>query len=162
VNERLLRSEPSLQGGYTYELSHDTLVRPVANWKTTRLKETFLRREQVRRFWLAFWIMLAALGFILTCLSGYLYHNLKKEKEKSEAVVLDLSATLRKLETEKKAHNETQANEFMREGHLFFKNKIYHLALNRLESAHQLNPTDTGISNKILECRRLLEQVHSN
>jgi hypothetical protein len=162
VNERLLRSEPSLQGGYTYELSHDTLVRPVANWKTTRLKEMNRKKEQIRRFWLVFWILLAVLGFILTCLSGYLYRNLKKEKEKSEAVVLNLSATLRKLEAEKKAHNETQANEFMREGHLFFKNKIYHLALNRLESARQLNPSDTGISNKILECRRLLEKPHSN
>jgi hypothetical protein len=159
VNERLLRSEPSLQGGYTYELSHDTLVRPVANWKTTRLKENYRKKEQIRRFWLAFWIMLAFIGFVLTCLSGYLYRNLKKEKEKSEAVVLNLSATLRKLEAEKKAHNQTQAQEFTREGHLFFKNKIYHLALNRLESAQQLMPSDTGISNKILECRRLLEQI---
>lgn len=159
VNERLLRSEPSLQGGYTYELSHDTLVRPVANWKTIRLKETNRKKEQIRRFWLAFWVMLSIIGFVLTCLSAYLYRNLKKEKEKSEAVVERLSATLHKLESEKKAHNETQSQEFLREGHLFFKNKIYYLALNRLESAHQLNPSDTGISNRILECRRLLEQI---
>jgi hypothetical protein len=158
VNERLLRSEPSLQGGYTYELSHDTLVRPVANWKTTRLKENYRKKEQIRRLWLAFWITAAVLGFILTCLSAYLYHNLKKEKEKSEAVVQNLSATLHRLEAEKKAHNETQANEFIREGHMFFMNKIYHLALNRLESARQLNPSDTMIERKILECRRLLEK----
>jgi hypothetical protein len=157
VNERLLRSEPSLQGGYTYELSHDTLVRPVANWKTTRLKDAHLKKEQLRRRWLAFWVSAAVLGFVLTGLSAYLYRNLKKERDKSEAMVQNLSATLRKLETEKKAHNETQAHELMREGHLFFVNKIYHLALNRLESAQQLSPLDTGISNRILECRRLIE-----
>jgi hypothetical protein len=158
VNERLLRSEPSLQGGYTYELSHDTLVRPVANWKTIRLKETLRKKERIRRLWLTFWIIAAVLGFVLTCLTAFLYRKLKKEKEKSETVVQNLSATLRKLEAEKKAHNETQANEFLREGHLFYTNKIYYLALNRLESAHQLNPSDTSISNKILECRRLIEQ----
>ncbi|MCB0639614.1 MAG: hypothetical protein KDC54_23480, partial [Lewinella sp.] len=37
VNSHLLRAEPSLAGGYTYELSHDTLVRPVLEAKAHRL-----------------------------------------------------------------------------------------------------------------------------
>jgi hypothetical protein len=39
VDAHLLRAEPSLQGGYTYELSHDTLVAPVLKAKYKR-KET--------------------------------------------------------------------------------------------------------------------------
>ncbi len=42
VDSRLLRSEPFLRGGYTYELSHDRLVPPV-------LKARSLRREEEAR-----------------------------------------------------------------------------------------------------------------
>ncbi|HMY54789.1 MAG TPA: hypothetical protein PK671_17645, partial [Candidatus Obscuribacter sp.] len=39
VDSHLLRAEPSLQGGYTYELSHDTLVAPVLAAKARRRQE---------------------------------------------------------------------------------------------------------------------------
>lgn len=38
LNTHLIRSEPSLRGGYTYELSHDTLVSPVLKAKAKRLE----------------------------------------------------------------------------------------------------------------------------
>ena len=37
VNSHLLRAEPSLRGGYTYELSHDTLVAPILKAKKIRI-----------------------------------------------------------------------------------------------------------------------------
>jgi hypothetical protein len=37
VNAHLLRAEPSMHGGYTYELSHDTLVAPILKAKNKRL-----------------------------------------------------------------------------------------------------------------------------
>lgn len=37
VDLHLLRAEPSLSGGYTYELSHDTLIAPVLKAKNERL-----------------------------------------------------------------------------------------------------------------------------
>ena len=40
----LLRREPSLRGGYTYELSHDTLVAPVLKAKAKRIAE---EREKI-------------------------------------------------------------------------------------------------------------------
>ncbi len=39
VDSRLLRAEPSMRGGYTYELSHDTLVAPVLKAKAERIAE---------------------------------------------------------------------------------------------------------------------------
>lgn len=52
VDVHLLRAEPSLQGGFSYELSHDTLVGPILEAKAERkaeeqrLEEERLREEQ--------------------------------------------------------------------------------------------------------------------
>jgi len=46
VDVHLLRAEPSLSGGYTYELSHDTLVAPVLKAKNLRL-DTERREAEV-------------------------------------------------------------------------------------------------------------------
>lgn len=45
VDSHLLRAEPSLQGGYTYELSHDTLVAPVLKAKKERQLEEYQAAE---------------------------------------------------------------------------------------------------------------------
>ena len=44
-NAHLLRREPSLRGGYTYELSHDTLVGPVLKAKAKRRAEERQQEE---------------------------------------------------------------------------------------------------------------------
>jgi hypothetical protein len=52
VDARLLRAEPSMQGGYTYELSHDTLVAPILKAKKKRLegeKREIARLEALER-----------------------------------------------------------------------------------------------------------------
>ena len=54
VNSHLLRAEPSLRGGYTYELSHDTLVDPILKAKAERLEvdrkiqEAKIQEQQAR------------------------------------------------------------------------------------------------------------------
>ncbi len=45
VDHHLLRPEPSAQGGYTYELSHDTLVSPVLKSKARRKTAEALEAE---------------------------------------------------------------------------------------------------------------------
>ena len=50
VDSHIIRAEPSMQGGYTYELSHDTLVAPVLKSKTKRKEEERKKREaQIRK-----------------------------------------------------------------------------------------------------------------
>ncbi|WP_373552783.1 SUMF1/EgtB/PvdO family nonheme iron enzyme [Haliscomenobacter sp.] len=77
VNSRLLRAEPFLRGGYTYELAHDRLVAPVLRAKQERLaqeaiqaaeqaqlaKEQELAEERGKRQ-RATWLAVA--GFVLT------------------------------------------------------------------------------------------------
>lgn len=45
----LIRREPSMKGGYTYELSHDTLVAPVLRAKEQRLRAERTAAEQADR-----------------------------------------------------------------------------------------------------------------
>lgn len=45
LNTHLIRSEPSMRGGYTYELSHDTLVAPVLKAKSKRLEQERKKAE---------------------------------------------------------------------------------------------------------------------
>lgn len=47
VDSHLLRSEPSINGGYTYELSHDTLVSPVLKAKAKRVAEETSNKEKI-------------------------------------------------------------------------------------------------------------------
>ncbi len=86
VDSHLLRAEPSMQGGYTYELCHDTLVAPVLAAKAKRkdkerreaeeeasrerVRELATERRKRRRA-----TMLAGLGFILAAaaIAGFLY-----------------------------------------------------------------------------------------
>ena len=54
VNSRLLRSEPNTTGGYSYEISHDTLIEPISSaYKIRREKEEkekaiFEQQEKLR------------------------------------------------------------------------------------------------------------------
>lgn len=49
VDNRLLRSEVFLRGGYTYELSHDRLVPAVLNARKSRIDAERLRRQERER-----------------------------------------------------------------------------------------------------------------
>lgn len=49
VSSHLVRSEPFQRGGYTYELSHDRLVKPVLQARQKRLEEARLKEEQLIR-----------------------------------------------------------------------------------------------------------------
>ena len=91
VDTHLLRAEPNLRGGFTYELSHDTLVAPVLKAKARRLEVEIraaeaeaervrqaeqVKAEQARREELAYERRkrqranrVAAIGFVLAVVS---------------------------------------------------------------------------------------------
>ncbi len=49
VDTRLIRTEPHSAGGFSYEISHDTLVAPILKAKARRLAEEKLEEEKKRR-----------------------------------------------------------------------------------------------------------------
>ncbi len=110
VDHHLLRAEPSAQGGYTYELSHDTLVPPVLKSKARRktaeaqeaeqkakavreaelvslrnkAQEERRKRQQARR--LAFVAVVAAGLSLLTSLFAFWqYKQAESAKERAES-----------------------------------------------------------------------------
>ncbi len=86
LDTHLLRSEPSLRGGYTYELSHDTLVTPVLKAKAERKEGERLEKENRRRKWFGAVILFFVL--VLALVAWYEIDAVKKKakKDKEEAV----------------------------------------------------------------------------
>lgn len=102
VDTRLVRAEPNPKGGFTYELSHDTLVEPVLKAKKNRMeseqriaeakalleKEKELEKERKKR---RRNLQLAAFGFLLAAISlvasGFAFFQYAAaEKERSKAI----------------------------------------------------------------------------
>ncbi len=99
VNTHLIRREPSMKGGYTYELSHDTLVSPVLKakekrkekqarvtaenealvWKQEARKEK-LKRQRARLF--------AFLGFLLATIAFSAMIYAKKIANENEELAI--------------------------------------------------------------------------
>lgn len=98
VDKRLLRSEPFLRGGYTYELSHDRLVPVVLEARTKRRESEVAEEtrrlkseaEKAKRhnyymaalFSIAFLFMLAALWF-----TNYAFEQKKMADDKNKTLV---------------------------------------------------------------------------
>jgi len=49
VNTHILRSEPNTSGGFSYELSHDTLVSPILQAKAKRLEDFLRQQSELKR-----------------------------------------------------------------------------------------------------------------
>ncbi len=47
VNTHLLRAEPNTAGGFSYEISHDTLVKPILQSKAIRLEKERIEQEKL-------------------------------------------------------------------------------------------------------------------
>ena len=81
VNSRLLRSEPNTTGGYSYEISHDTLVEPISaaykirSEKEKKEEELRVKNEELR---------------------------IEREKEKEELRVKNEKLRIERIENEKK------------------------------------------------------------
>lgn len=94
VDSRLLRAEPFLRGGYTYELSHDRLMPAVAEARSARKQEELrlerlkIQRARRRNFLIGVAAMLL-LGFAFL----QMYRADQKGKEAEEAFTKALDAT---------------------------------------------------------------------
>lgn len=102
IDSYLLRAEPDLRGGYNYEISHDSLVRPILEAKHERLTEerskerkekeaaqaARLAREieenrKSRRLNIILTILLT-LTMVAGSFSAYYYYDAKKNEQRAE------------------------------------------------------------------------------
>lgn len=112
VNSHLLRAETSLRGGYTYELSHDTLVKPILKAKKIRIAEeraeadrkakleqdrifAVERRKRRRAYLIAmFGVVLALVALISTFVAYRQYSNAESARKTLEQNTIELSMTV--------------------------------------------------------------------
>lgn len=166
VDSHLLRAEPSMQGGYTYELSHDTLVAPVLMAKARR-RDAELRKaiEQQREQQEALIVeerkkrrratLLASLGFVLAAIAivasvfaiSFSRKALEKEKEAKEALDQFLN--------EKKAKETLEINRLIQNAETYARAFEYQLALDQLALARAIDSTN----NVILEKEKLYQRL---
>jgi len=106
VDSRLLRAELTTSGGYSYELSHDTLIFPVLLAKSKRLEEEHLaaealekerqekklqeeRKKRLRFTWLA------VLAFVIAAFALILgYYSFKQNKKIQKALRISENISL--------------------------------------------------------------------
>jgi WD40 repeat protein len=85
-NDHLLRREPSLQGGYSYELSHDTLVKPIANFKKQRQEEERRREANKQRWRLAGAALISILAILAALWSYGQWQRANKQTSAAEKI----------------------------------------------------------------------------
>lgn len=168
VDSHLLRAEPSLQGGYTYELSHDTLVAPVLAAKARRREEedaaaerAELERERAelrterRRRQRAY--IVSAVMVVLALLSAAAMLWAIKERNSAEtAKELAEASEHKALETLRQ--RDVLAAEEMLEKARAYQQAAYHTeALAVLDSIRRMQPPPP---DTILQKVREFQQAH--
>ncbi len=174
VDQRLLRSEPFLRGGYTYELSHDRLLPAVIMARSIRLEQEArekqekeaerLRREaeqeriaaekarkQLRQVqWL--------LGLVIAALvvAGYLGYRSSEQTKELEAAYERITAEqktsqdrLDAFEAEEKRRKDTEIDALLNKATTFQNLNQPALALRALREALQIDSTRQDVQQRI-------------
>lgn len=178
VNSRLLRAEPFLRGGYTYELAHDRLVAPVLKAKQERLMREAQEAEEAARletqqkleaeqrkrrqanriaiggFALAVIALLSLLETLSTLNSlkkataNVVHSNLKEAEE--FILELNYAAALQKMSAAAKlgAHKKEVANALLEIAFWYVETNKFQKAENIIQNALKLAPSP-GAQNAI-------------
>ncbi len=180
VDAHLLRAEPSLSGGYTYELSHDTLVAPVLKAKALRLEaerraaaeraadereaelaaaKAEAAREKRRRQRAALLAWAAALAAVLAVgAAGYAWQT-TLAAQKAEQAAKQSEQVARQAEQSAedrlKALQQEKAKTLESRGDSFFQNMEYEAAQYEYQEALKLQPGRKDLEEKVARCREM-------
>ena len=160
VATHLIRAEPSLRGGYTYELSHDTLVAPVLKAKALRVRAEEVERhreaEQQRAAELAeerrkrqrarhlaiFMTMLAMLAVAASIFAYTQYQAANDAKSVAEQREQEALENL-------KRRIQLQSENILREAEILEKAGQFTLARQKLEEGLALGTANVVLQNKL-------------
>lgn len=175
VDNRLLRSEPFLRGGYTYELSHDRLVPAVMDARARRREAEAEKERQAealrlkqqaeqerkekekakRQLRIVRGLLVFAVLALIAASVGVIYANIqKKAAEASEERVRNLLTTVQ----EKDSLNDVERyNRFLAEAQSFQREGLYALAIPRYELAKEYAEDTIAINEAIALCKEFSE-----
>lgn len=182
VDSHLLRAEPSMKGGYTYELSHDTLVAPVLRSKRKRKAEEArlekeriekekeaemeaLRKEAAKEKKRRNLATLAAItGFLLFGLAltatnvAYSYYlDAKKATLTAQEKEEEAKRSLELLTEEQTQKSEAQFSAFMEKGKALIANSDYIAAGREFQNALDIDGKENNA-----EALRMKEECENN
>jgi len=167
VDHHLLRAEPSAQGGYTYELSHDTLVAPVLKSKARRKKaeaiatesrlqvereaemaalrdkaqEESKKRQRARR--LAFVAVVAAgISLLASVFAFWQYRSAEAAKERAEINEGKAKTNLDKYLEEEKGRKKLEAKALIESAKIYKDAGYDDLAKRTLQQAMSIDSTE--------------------
>lgn len=155
VDTRLLRAEPNTTGGFSYELSHDTLVSPITEIakkrrdeeEKERLREK--QRRQIRIITLAILVSAVSVG---AAIFGFWQKSIADtEKEKATNALNDLQEEQRLREIEKQKRDSLNFHFYLNEGINQKENGEYGEAIQSLNFALKFDSTEQ-IIDLITEC----------
>jgi hypothetical protein len=160
VNSHLIRAEPSLRGGYVYELSHDTLVAPILAAKAKRLeierrhteetirlereKELFYERSRRRRA-----TMLAIIGFALAGIALITSLVAIRQSKIARAAEQRAKEALYRFQQEKKAKDQLRLEQFLRDAETYENAGEAQLARQTLILALEIDSTNQEVQAKL-------------
>jgi hypothetical protein len=128
VDTHLLRAEPNLRGGYTYELSHDTLVAPVLKAKARRI-------EGELRF------VLAVVSIVTSVMAFQQSHIAGEAKERAEQAQAKAEQSLRDLK-------QKQVEEYLKKADTHRLTGESRLELKMLQAALQVDSTRSDLHSR--------------
>lgn len=167
----LLRSEPNTTGGFNYEISHDTLVKPVlkakeirgeeekrmlmTKEKAEREKELARERQKRRKATIAATtgIMLAIFAIAVSIYALQLRNQALLAQQEAEKAKIEAQAAQKTAEERLKELQKEKAQGLVRDGDSFFQNDEYSFALDKYQKALKLVENDPEIAEKIKICK---------
>jgi len=168
VDTHLLRAEPSLRGGYTYELSHDTLVAPVLKAKARRVdaeqkaaqaeaeakRQAELNKERFKRRRAN---MLALAGFVLSAISIVALVYALGQRTQAENAKKDAEQALKDFKVAEAKRNELEIDKIFQNAEVYQKAGALDLAIAELEQGVKLDSNRQDLKNRIQQYQ-LLQQ----
>lgn len=181
VDSHLIRAEASItQSGYTYELSHDTLVAPVLKAKATRVAEEKKEAEERARKRLEEELekqrameearekmemerrkrirvtLLALVGFLLSVISIAALVYALGQRQQAEVARAQAEKNLNRFYAEQILRRKLEVDVLLREADTYAAAFEYALALKKLEEAYTIDSVRVDIKNKIFELKKLV------
>lgn len=166
VDTHLLRAEPSLRGGYTYELSHDTLVVPVLKAKVRRVEseqkaleaaeaaareaELANERRKKRRAYI-----LAIAGFVLSVLSIAALIYAMGQRRKADEAKQKAEQALSQFKTEQAARNRLEIEKLLQNAEVYRKAGALDLAIGELKQGMTIDSANVALATRMQEYRLL-------
>ncbi|MCB9274629.1 MAG: hypothetical protein H6564_11355 [Lewinellaceae bacterium] len=169
VDSHLIRAEPSLRGGFVYELSHDTLVGPILRAKKKRLEEELRRaelqaqekrereliQERKRRRWAT---ALAVIGFLLFGIALAASLIAIRQSKLAQAKEEEAKENLAHFLAAQQEKDRLRVRQLIQDAETYASADEYLLALDKLREALGIDSTNQDVQLKIEGYEKRLQE----